>query len=175
MMTDRRRLGLALAGIGLVVAVGGTVALAMGNDDKAPAVVTAAESSTTTAAESSTTTAPPPSTAAPIVQVEEFVDDFVAAIENGNARFLVETLHPLVVQEFTVELCTTFIEREILALTDYSRTGEIIGPGERSVLGTLIENFYEAPVIFGFQGQTFESRATFALADGAVSWFAECR
>jgi len=193
-MSDRRRLGLVLAGIGLVVAVIGTVAMAIGDDDKSLAAVTAAEPPTTTAAEpptttaaeppteptevmpsTSSTTARPASTTAPTAPVEEFVDDFVAAIENGDAHFLVETLHPLVVQEFTVELCSAFIEREILTLTDYRRTGEIIGPDERAVLGTLIENFYEAPVRFGFQGQTFDSRATFALADSAVSWFAECR
>ena len=185
---NRRRLGLAIAALGLVIAVAGAVALAIDGDDE-PVAVDGERNPTTTSAEpptstteptelspsTSSTTAPPPSTTAPTAAVMAFVDDFVAAIEADDAPFLVESLHPLVVQEFTVELCSSFIEREILTLTDYRRTGDVVGPDERTVLGSPVENFYEAPVSFGFQGQTFDSRATFALVDGAVSWFAECR
>ena len=116
----------------------------------------------------------PPSTVAGN-QILEFLDVFAAAIEVGDTPFLLESLHPLVVQQFSPELCQSFIEQEILTFANYRATGAVVGPEERTLLGTRIADFYEVPVSFGFQGRAVESIATFATVDGRVLWFAECR
>ena len=38
-----------------------------------------------------------------------------------------------------------------------------------------VEQYYEAPVSFTFQGESFETVATFAAVDGEVYWIGECR
>ena len=38
-----------------------------------------------------------------------------------------------------------------------------------------VEQYYEAPVSFTFQGESFATVATFAAVDGEVYWIGECR
>jgi len=58
-------------------------------------------------------------------------------------------------------------------------TGEVIGPFPRTLTAgdTVIEvaEFYEAPVSFAFQGESFDTDATFAVQDGQIYWIGACR
>ncbi len=122
-----------------------------------------------------TTTAPPP----PAETIDGFVARFAAAIADGDTSFLAERLHPVVLEQHDPELCRAFIEREILALTDYRINGDIPDPAPRTYTTpagtTPVEAHYEVPVAFGFGGQEFEVTASFAVDGGEVFWFTECR
>ena len=96
------------------------------------------------------------------------------AIELENVDFLFERLHPEVLALSTPELCRDFIEREILELREYEQVGPVEGP-ERRDLSTGLESVYTVPVSFVFQGTAFEVTATYAVVDGEVRWFTECR
>lgn len=192
-VTGARPIGLYTAAAGLVLTVVGAVALLLGVGSSAPtgavsdlSLITTTASTTSTSSTggptigTSSTTLPTPTAPftkppASVELIEGFLDAFVEAIDEGDASFLTETLHTLVPNQFGVEVCEGFIEREILALSDYRTTGSVVGPEQRTVLGTSVTEFYEVPVSFVFQGQTFESLATFAVVDGRVMWFTECR
>lgn len=134
----------------------------------APSTTTAVETSTTTS--TTTTTAPSADEL-----VAAFLADYVAAIAAGDADFLEATLDPLVVAQADAATCRAFIERDILALTDYTATGDPAGPTTRELLGATFDRFFTVPVSFVFQGQAFDDQAAFAVVDATVTWFATCR
>jgi len=107
--------------------------------------------------------------------VTGFFDAYVAAIDAGEVDFLFDTLHPLVLDQPTADLCRAFIEREILALENYRTNGDIGEPVSQDVAGTIVPQLYSIPVAFEFQGQTFEGTATFAPVEGEMRWFTTCR
>ncbi len=77
------------------------------------------------------------------------------------------------------DLCRSWVEREILAISAYQLTGEVTGPFARTltIADTVIsvESYYEAPVSFVFQETSFDAVATFAMVDGETYWIGECR
>ena len=83
-------------------------------------------------------------------------------------------MDPAVLDLFDADLCRTFIEREILALDNYALTGDVTGPDTQSI-GDRVFEAYTAPTSFVFQGQSFESPASFAFVDDEVRWFTNCR
>ena len=106
--------------------------------------------------------------------VEQFIPMYRIAIQLANVDFLFDRLHPEVLTLSTPELCRDFIEREILALQEYEQTGPVEGPEVRD-LGSGLESVYTVPVSFVFQGTSFEATASYAVVDGQVRWFTECR
>lgn len=140
----------------------------------APPPTTATTSTTTT-----TSTPPTTTTAVPPPPVEEFIAEYAAATESGNADFLFERLLPGIVDVLGADLCRGFVENEITAISDYRLTGMVSGPFARSLnVGDAqisVDDYYEAPVSFTFQGQSFDATATFAAVGGLVYWIGECR
>ena len=136
-----------------------------------PTTATIAPTTTTTVAPT-TTTVPPPS-------IEEFIDAYAAATESGDEGFLIERLFPGVVDALGVETCRNFVGSEITLISDYRLTGLVSGPFSRSLnVGEVqinVDDYYEAPVSFTFQGQSFDATATFVALDGLVYWIGECR
>ncbi len=190
---SNRTLGLGMVAIGLLMVVVGVASLggdspndvATATTTAAPASTTAAPASTTTAAptttstpttttttSTTTTTAPPPS-------IEDFIVAYAAATESGDTGFLTDRLLPDLRTIFGEELCRNWVETEILALRAYQLTGEVSGPFARTLnvgdTAISVEQYYEAPVSFTFQGQSFDTVATFVVADGQVYWIGECR
>lgn len=137
----------------------------------APTSTTVETSTTSTTTTTTTTTAPPSSEEL----VADFLADYVAAIAAGDADFLEVTLDPVVFAQADVATCRAFIERDILALTDYTATGEPDGPMTRELLGATFDQFFTVPVSFVFQGQAFDDQAAFAVVNATVTWFATCR
>lgn len=194
----RRALGFALMVLGGVVVVVAIVGMVAGGG--APAEPVAAPTSTSTAmttttpatAASTTTTTvasttiptmtivettTTPSTTAPVdpaAAIAAFVPEFANMITAGDAQGLFDTLHPAVLETQDANLCKSFIEREILALVDYRLTGDVTGPVP-TTFGSTTVDVYSGPVSFTYQGQTFDSSATFAMVDGGVRWFTTCR
>lgn len=80
---------------------------------------------------------------------------------------------------FGDDLCRDWIEREILALSEYMLTGAATIPEPRTLrVGDTevpVGAYIEAPVSFVFQGQSFDSTATFVLRDGRLFWIGTCR
>ncbi len=130
---------------------------------------TTTEVITTTTSEATTTTTPDVT-----AEIEAFVEEFVAAIERQDVDSLMANLHPAVIELFDEDVCRTFIEDEILLLGDYRLTGEIDGPNSQTI-GSFTVDMFTGPVAFTFQGQDFESDASFAIEETGVTWFAECR
>ena len=138
-----------------------------------PATPTIAPTTTATTTPPTTTTAvPPPS-------IEEFIAEYAGATESGKTGFLFERLLPGVVDVLGADLCRGFVENEITAIRDYRLTGIVSGPFARSLnVGSVqinVDDYYEAPVSFTFQGQSFDAIAAFVAIDGLVYWIGECR
>ena len=183
-----------LGGIAVAVAIVGMVA---GGDAPAEPVAaststststitpeTTASTTTTAATTAPTMTIPDGTTAAsttttavqpdPIEKIEAFVPEFAGMIAAGDVQGLFDTLHPAVLDAQDADLCRTYIEREILALVDYRLTGAVTGPSP-TTFGSTSVDVYTGPVAFTYQGQSFDSTATFALDNGEVRWFTTCR
>lgn len=195
----RRTLGLALMVLGGIMVIVAIVGMIAGGGAPAEPVAastsTSTATSTTTRPTASTTTTPAATTTPtmtilesttaasttttsvqpdPIETIEAFVPELAAMIAAGDAQGLFDTLHPAVLDAQDADLCRTYIEREILALVDYRLTGAITGPVP-TTFGSTTVDVYSGPVSFSYQGQSFDSTATFAINDGAVRWFTTCR
>lgn len=199
---NRRNLGIGLAALGLVMIVIGIAGL--GGSEKtetfaatpATPVTSAAPTTTTPATTNTTSEAPPPTTtattttsttttstttttAAPAPSIEEFIVAYAAATASGDAAFLYDSLMPGLRDVFGEELCRGWVDREIVIISDYQLTGEVTGPIARTLnVGetTLnVDQYYEAPVKFTFQGESFDTVATFVVEDGQVYWIGACR
>ena len=138
------------------------------------------ETTTTTEPTTTTTTVPPSTTSTvPPPSIEEFIDTYAAATESGDQNFLFERLLPGVVDALGAETCRNFVGNEITLISDYRLTGLVSGPFSRSLnVGDVqidVDDYYEAPVSFMFQGQSFDATATFVALDGVVYWIGECR
>lgn len=179
--------------VGGVIAVAGLIGMlgSVGSDDPADTeavgvtVAVATDTTTTTTEKETTATTSTPvstttSTTAPATttttidvgtSIATFVTEFADAIDRGDIDFLVDSLHPGVIETFGEDLCRTYVGDEILALVDYRLTGDIEGPTS----GPFSESMYVAPVTFSFQGQEFEADASFGAEPDGVRWFTECR
>jgi hypothetical protein len=111
--------------------------------------------------------------------INDFVGRFVQALDEDDTGFLLQTLHPKLLEAYGQDLCSAWIEREIVTLEGYELTGDPVGPTTRrseTPSGTVeISGTYEAPVSFTFGGRQFDSKAGFALAGGSVYWLGVCR
>ena len=185
----RRSAGIVLTALGGLLLIIGVVGMVTSGDDSNGAIVapsTTTESlatasttlspstTSTTAATTTTSVAATTTTTIDVVsEVETFVPTFADAIAREDIDYLYDTLHPVVTTLFEEDLCRTFIEAEILLLEDYRLTGDVTGPSTENIGGQVVET-YRGPVAFGFQGQDFETGATFAY-EQSVRWFTECR
>ncbi len=187
---SRRSVGLALVALGGIVAAIGLIGMFVSNNggdaealltttttiqDSETTTTTSITATTTTQAITTTTSEATTTTTLDVTaEIEAFVEGFAAAIEREDIESLLATLHPAVLEAFDEETCQTFIENEILLLLDYRLTGEIDGPNSQT-FGSFTVDMYTRPVAFTFQGQDFESGASFAIEETGVTWFAECR
>ena len=178
---SRRSVGLALVALGGIVAVIGLIGMVTSGDGgiseaASPTTTTIedSETTTTTSRSATTTTQATTTTLDVTAEIEAFVEGFATAIEREDVDSLLATLHPAVPETFDEEICRTFIENEILLLLEYRLTGEIDGPNSQTI-GSFTIDMYSGPVAFTFQGQDFESGASFAIEETGVTWFGECR
>jgi hypothetical protein len=167
-----QRTGVALMVIGVLVALVGLIWLLTG--EFGDGELAAPTSTTAVAAATTSTTGAPTTTTVPVETVEEFLASFRQALDADDLEFLFERLHPIAKDAYGEELCRDFIEREIAILENYQATADPGDPRQQSVSGTEVQ-VYDVPVEFDFQGQHFEAVGTFALVDGRVHFFAECR
>ncbi len=185
---SRRSAGLALVISGGIVAAIGLIGMftsGNGGNGEARSTTTVQKIETTTTTSVATTTteqvvttttnaATTTTTLDATAEIEAFVEEFAAAIEREDVNSLLATLHPAVLEAFDEEVCRSFIENEILLLADYRLIGEPDGPN-RQTIGSFTLDMYTGPVAFTFQGQDFESDASFAFEEANVTWFTECR
>lgn len=205
----KERGGIVLMVIGLVVVLIGGVGWALSGDDTgeeiaaststsgptttAPAPTTSVADTTTsttvpsTATTTASTSTSPSSTSSSSSTsspddpetVEEFVEDFADALEDGDREFVLETLHPVVIEGWGAELCESWVDSEIMALSDYTLVSVNEGPITRTVdtpAGAQeVENFFDTSVTFTFQGQSFDAAGSFALIEDDMYWLGQCR
>lgn len=138
----------------------------------APVTTTPTSTTTTTVATTTSSTIPPET-------VADFIDLYIAALESDDLEFLLERLHPVVVDGYGRDLCRSWIEREILGLSDYHTTGEITGPSTQTIdlpTGAVeLSLAYRAPVEFVFEGEMVAAEAGFARVGREVRWLGVCR
>jgi hypothetical protein len=200
---NRRTIGLAMVGVGLVMIIAGV--LTLGGDDPepvaSPTTTTAAPAATTTTTAAATTTVAPTTTTStttttttttttattstttttttPPPSVEEFIAAYAAATEAGDADFLFERLLPQLRDAFGSDLCRAWVEREIVAISGYQLTGTVSGPQDRTLTvgetSIPTSEYYEGPVAFTFQGEPFDTTAQWVVQDGRVYWIGVCR
>ncbi len=195
----QRWIGPALVGVGVILVIVGFVA--GGGDDTSAddttttlaatstvvettttvsETTTTAAATTSTASDSTTTTAPATTTTTQAEEtVEEFVEDFSAALDAGDRDFVANRLHPVVYDGWGEDLCNAWIDREIMTLSDYTLIAVTSGPADATVdtpNGTMsVADMYEADVSFTFEGQSFDSGGTYAPIDGVMYWLGQCR
>jgi hypothetical protein len=132
---------------------------------------------TTTVQATTTSSEPDPTTTVgvfdEVAAVEEFIEEFAGAIEEGDSVFLFESLHPAVKATYEEELCRAHIDDRVLPIEDYRQGGPVIGPFD-SEFGEFPITSYEALVNFEVDGVPMEETAVFSLTEGVVRWFAEC-
>jgi len=144
-----------------------------------PATTSTTSSPTTTSVQATTTTAPATTTTQPNETVEEFLVAFSAALDSGDRDFVYTRLHPEVVTGWGADLCSAWVDREIMELSDYTFVSLVSGPVTQTVTtpnGTAtILDYFTASVTFVFQGETFNSDGGYALIDGEMYWLGQCR
>lgn len=145
-----------------------------------PTTSSSVPSTTTTSHPASTTTSSTStSTTVPNDTVESFVEAFSIALDQGDRAFVFGRLHPVVIDSWGEELCSAWVDREIMALGEYSLEGPPDGPSDHSVstpAGTVtVPDYYTAPVSFTFEGQPFEAEGTFATIGPEMYWLGQCR
>lgn len=184
-----KRFGLLMMLVGGLLVAAGLVSYFAGGDGTDLAAASTTSTTSTTSTSTTSTTAPPapttsavPSTTTPPTPttvameenetVEEFVDLFATALEQGDLDFVWRRLHPDVVAVGGEELCRAWVEREIMALSDYRLLSITAGPA----LVSGIPDVYTAAVSFQYQGQVFDDGVgQFALVDGTLRWLGVCR
>lgn len=139
---------------------------------EAPTTTTTTEPATTTS-----TTNAPTTTAAPAETLEDFVAEYQAALADDDSDFLFARLHPVVLAMFDAELCRAYIDREIVTIESYTMVGTATN---RAVSfdtpdGPVNVDLIEAPIHFDFQGQGVDTTGQFAVVDGQMRWFTQCR
>ncbi len=169
---------LAVVGVAGIVLDDDNVAAATTSSPASTSVATAATSTSSTAVTTSTTTIAPTTSTLPPETVEEFALAFAAALERGDAAFVFDRLHPIVIAIHDEASCRATVEDRVLLITDYRLTGSVSGPESTDFtvsnrIITVSEQF-RAPVAFGFQGTEVETEGVFALLDGEMRWFTDC-
>lgn len=190
---NRRAIGLSVMGLGFAMIVTGIIALGDSTDSEpeaSPTSTISIQTTTTTSTPASTipgpttsTTAPPASTTtstgAPAPSIIGFIAEYAAATESGDADFLFDRLLPGLRDAFGPDLCRSWVEREILAISGYTLTGEVSGPTSRTLVVGEAElstsQYFEGPVSFTFQGQSFDTVAQWVIEDEQVYWIGDCR
>jgi hypothetical protein len=192
----RRTVGWAMVAVGAILIIVGAVSLLASSGTEQAAgqgtttTTSTASSSTTTLQTKPTSTVTPTtqtptsttsasSTTTPPPSVAEFVAAYATALEEADAGFLVGSLLPELTEAFGSDLCRAWVAREILGLSDYRLTGDITGPSQRTLsvgdAAIPVENYYEAPVSFTFQNQSFDAMAAWVVTGDRVFWVGECR
>ena len=173
--------GVLLSGFGLVDLIGSPAEDNEASTPTTTTVVAAAPTSTeTTTAPTTTTTAVTTTTLAlGVGAIEEFVEDYRAALDSDDVAFLFEWLHPGVKDGYGSDLCREWVAREIAALESYELTGPLVGPSSATIStesGTFeVDDLYSGPISFVYQGATFEGPAQFAVQDSSIYWLGICR
>lgn len=193
-MRSTRPLGLAIAGIGAVAVVVGTIGWVSsgGEPGDTPGAPTTTASAPTTTAPSTTSPAPTTTvaetTTTPLATttttlgpdaIRSFVGEFSAALVTGDRAFVESRLHPQVIDGYGPDPCGTWITDEIMTLSGYRLIDGPEGPLDQ-VFSTpngnqSISDSWAGRVAFTFQGQEFEGDARFAVLDGLVYWLGQCR
>ena len=174
--------------VGILLTVVGAAGIALEGDDLPVAATTSSTASTSavpttfsapsTTAPTTTTTTAATTTTSPPETVEEFALAFAAALDRGDADFVFNRLHPVVIAIHDEASCRATVEDRVLLITDYRLTGPVSGP--ESVDFTVsnrvitVSEQFRAPVAFGFQGTEVETEGVFALLDGEMRWFTDC-
>ncbi len=111
--------------------------------------------------------------------VAAFIEDFASALASGDTTFVEARLHPDVKDAFGLELCRAWIEREIMALSNYELISIDGGPVAKQLTfpGGIrtVADMYEVTVSFVFGGQTFTNPTDLALVGTKMYWLGECR
>ncbi len=115
----------------------------------------------------------PPSTLVLVETIEEFVSAFAAATEADDFDFVWSRMHPAVIERADGDeaLCRAWVEREILALSDYELLDVIDGPAP---LGE-VPDVFTAAISFTFGGESFDGIGQYAAVDGRFTWLGLCR
>jgi hypothetical protein len=142
-----------------------------------PSTTTTAQPQTTTS--SSTTLPTTTTTTLPPESIDDFVLAFREALDADDLDFVFSRLHPAVIEDYGQDLCRTWTEREILALEEYQITAPYSELGETTMNlpggAVPVDELFEVPISFVFQGQFFEDNASYAREAGVVYWLGNCR
>ncbi len=187
---DRRNLGLGLVVGGCLLIVLSLVMLfgPDATDSEAVSSTTTTElvpitsATTTTSLQPTTTTQPSTTTTIPMVstavRVAGFVGQFAAAIEQQDESFLLDSLHPEIIEGFGESECRLWIQTRVMALTDYFPISTPRGPSAGTLVspgGTIeFENRYTVDVSFVFDGEPIEDTADFVVEDERIFFTGPC-
>lgn len=109
--------------------------------------------------------------------VTEFLAMFEAAMKSGDLEFLMERLHPAVIDRYGESACSAYLERVVDP--DFSvEVGEINPPSawnyDQDGVEEMIEEAWSAQVAISAGGQAQETLAHYAMHEGTLRWFTDC-
>lgn len=89
------------------------------------------------------------------------------------------TYNDHIIDGWDKDLCSAWVDREIMALSAYTFLALVDGPLARVVdtpKGSVtVPDYYTATVSFAFQGDTFRADSGFALVGTEMHWLGQCR
>jgi hypothetical protein len=188
-MTGRQWAGLALMGVGVILALIGVMGLMAPDDgvaEASPSVSMSAEPSLTPEPTPSPTPTPTPvPTPEPLgeADVRAFVDELVAAINTGDVEFLVANLHPATIDRYGEEACRTAtagftnpdFDIEVLEVAAQA-PWDYVTEDPPNALTTTIADTWEVTGNLHVGGTVPDATRAFHYApfDGTVRWFTDC-
>ena len=171
----KRVAGATIIVTGSLLVVAGIAGMALnGGDETSAATPTGSEQASGTAEPSVTQT---PTPTPPVETPEEFLERFVAAIRGGDADFLLERLHPIVVEFYGERTCRHAAEDfrdKTIAITFVSARGPgiyrwVVDGHEEDVADVLTVG-----VVFDRQGETSRQRIHLGIVGSELRWFTDC-
>jgi hypothetical protein len=165
-------MAIALMAAGVLAVAGGAVGLATNKGETPVAVGSASPSA------SPSTSASPSASPSPVAEtVEEFLPVFQDAINSGDAAFLLDRLHPAVLDLYGEAQCRTGLTAfrdPTLRFKILSVAGPepyVYDPDGREI---PVEDAFKVRVRRTSQGTTKRTDVHFALIGGQLRWFTDC-
>lgn len=191
-MDTRRRSGIALLVIGIVLIAIGVIGMVSAGARGAPPTEAAASTAPTAAVVVTPTRAPtatpvptaspappsPPSpTPDPMALIVAFYEGLDPAIRAADADVLVPLLHPATIERYGEPACRTYLGGLADPTLDIE-VGSVTGPAPWDYVtddrSTTIPDTWTVQASFTSQGVTSDRELHVALVDGEVRWFTDC-
>lgn len=168
-----RAAGVTIIVTGSLLVAAGIAGIALDGGDEPSAAVPTRSVQASGPAEPSVTPTPAPSVETP----EEFLKIFVAAIRGGDADFLLERLHPVVVELYGERTCLRHLKEfrdKTIVITLVSARGPGVFRWAVDGHEEDVPDVLTVKVAFDRQGEGDRQRIHLGIVGSELRWFTDC-